>query len=406
MNSIYIGRQPIYTRDLSLFGYELLFRDSQANAAQIGDPDRATSQLILNALTEFGLSNIVDDKLAFINLTRNFTTGTFPIPGVQSQLVLEILENIELDNVVLDGVQSLKQQGYIIALDDFIFHPHLQALVQIADIIKLDVLTLSEQELHQHVSELRRYPVRLLAEKVESHKIFRQCLELGFDYFQGYFFCKPDTMRGKRTPANRVALLNLLAKLSNPDVGTCELEQLIAQDITLSYRLLRYLNSSQYAVEKSIDSIKHAIMLLGLNTIRSLSYLIVISTIEDKPFELFVTALIRAHMCECLATAFNDKSQQPAYFTVGLFSIIDAIMDQPLDSVLEQLPLREDISRAIRLQDGTMGKALQYAIAYEQGDWDKLEQTPIKADDMREIYLRAIMWSKEFTGALQHTHAA
>lgn len=406
MTSIFIGRQPIYNRDQSIFAYELLFRNSDVNAAQVDDPDRATSQLIVNALTEFGLSNIVDDKPAFINLTRNFTTGTFPIPGAQSRLVLEILENIELDNVVLDGIRRLKQEGYTIALDDFIFHPHLRPLVEIADIIKLDVLALSDQQLLDHVRELRRYPVQLLAEKVESHEIFQQCLNLGFDYFQGYFFCKPNIMQGKRTPANRLALLNLLTKLSHPDVGTTELEQLIAQDVTLSYRLLRYLNSSQYTIDKTINSIRHAIMLLGLNTVRSLSYLIVISTLEDKPFELFVTALIRAHMCECLAKVFDDKNQQPAYFTVGLLSVIDAIMDQPLDSVLDQLPLSEDVSLAIRLHEGKMGRALHYAIAYERGDWGELEQASVSNEAMREIYLQAIMWSKEFTGALKHMRAA
>jgi EAL and modified HD-GYP domain-containing signal transduction protein len=406
MNSIYIGRQPIYTRNQSVFAYELLFRDGKSNDAHIADPDRATSQLIVNALTEFGLNNIVDDKLAFINLTRNFTTGTFPLPGAQSQLVLEILEDIELDRQVLDGILRLKRQGYTIALDDFIFYPQLKPLVEIADIVKLDLLQLDQQNLHKHVQALRRYPIKLLAEKVETHQVHQHCMELGFDYFQGYFFCKPNIIHGKRTPANRPALLNLLTKLSSPDVGTAELEHLIAQDVTLSYRLLRYLNSPLYTLDKNIESIKHAIMLLGLNTVRSLCYLIVISTVEDKPFELFTTALIRAHMCECLAIVFGDKAQQAAYFTVGLFSAIDAMMDQPLAVVLEQLPLREDVTRAILKQEGKMGKALYCAIAYERGEWDALEQTCVGRDKFREIYLRALAWSREFSEALHFIRAA
>lgn len=406
MTSIYIGRQPIYARNQSVFAYELLFRDGESNAARIDDPDRATSQLIVNALTEIGLANIVGDKPAFINLTRNFTTGTFPIPGAHSQLVLEILEDIELDNLVLDGIRRLRQQGYTIALDDFIFYPHLKPLVKIADIVKLDVLQLDHDSLQRHVKELQGYPVKLLAEKVETHEVFRQCCELGFDYFQGYFFCKPNIIQGKRTPANRLALLNLLTKLSSPEISTGELEQLIAQDVTLSFRLLRYLNSSRYALGKTIDSIKHAIMLLGLNTVRSLCYLIVISTVEDKPFELFITALIRAHMCECLAVVFDDKAQQATYFTVGLFSVIDAIMDQPLDSVLAQLPLRKDVSHAIRRHEGKMGKALQYAIAYERGECENFQQADVSCDQMREIYLRAIMWCKEFSEALLQLRAA
>jgi EAL and modified HD-GYP domain-containing signal transduction protein len=406
MNSIYIGRQPIYHRNQSVYAYELLFRDGNANRANIDDPDRATSQLIVNALTEFGLRNIVDDKLAFINLTRNFTTGTFPIPGAQSQLVLEILEDIELDKQVLAGIVRLKHQGYTIALDDFIFYPHLKPLVQIADIVKLDVLQMDSASLHSHVKVLQRYQVKLLAEKVEDHAMFQQCLDLGIDYFQGYFFCKPNIIQGKRTPANRLALLNLLTKLSSPDVGTSELEKLIAQDVTLSFRLLRYLNSSQYSVGKTIDSIKHAIMLLGLNTVRSLCYLIVISTVEDKPFELFITALIRAHMCESLAGVFDDKAQQPTYFTVGLLSVIDAMMDQSLETVLTQLPLREDISRALLQHEGKMGKALHYATAYERGEWDKINSDDISSDQIGAIYLRAIAWCKEFTKSLEQANAA
>ena len=236
--------------------------------------------------------------------------------------------------------------------------------------------------------------------------MFQQCLDLGVDYFQGYFFCKPNVIEGKRTPANRLALLNLLTKLSSPDVGTTELEKLIAQDVTLSFRLLRYINSSQYSVGNTVDSIKHAIMLLGLNTVRSLCYLIVISTVEDKPFELFITALIRAHMCECLAAVFDDKAQQPAYFTVGLLSVIDAIMDQPMDKVLEQLPLREDIRLALLQQEGKMGKALHYAVSYEHGEWDEINPSDVSSDQIRAIYLRAIAWCKDFTDSMTQANAA
>ncbi len=406
MQGVFIGRQPIYDRNQNVFAYELLFRNSKKNFADIENPDQATSQLIVNALTEFGLSNIIGDKLGFINLTRNFINGSFPIPAEQNRLVLEMLEDIELDDSILQGIQRLKKDNYTIALDDFIFHPHLAPLVEIADIIKIDLMALNEQELKQHVEDLSKYPVKLLAEKVETHEEYQKCLDYGFEYFQGYFFCKPDVIAGKKTPANRLALLNLLSKISDPEADVEQIETLIMQDVTLSFRLLRYINSSHYAMDNEISSIKHAIMLLGIETVRSITYLIVVSSIEDKPFELFVTALIRAHMCELIASEVEQGDQAATYFMVGLFSVMDAIMDQPLDQVLAQLPLTMAISNALLKYEGQMGQALLASISYERGKWDELDFSIVDADKISAVYLQALTWCKNFLDTLDSLRAA
>lgn len=406
MGAVFVGRQPIYDRKQGVMAYELLFRNSEQNFAHIDNPDRATSELIVNTLTEFGLNNVVDDKLAFINLTRSFITGALPVPGGQDRLVLEILEDIELDQAVLDGIQRLKQQGYTIALDDFIFHPHLEPLVQIADIVKLDLLAFENGGLSDHVRQLKKYPVKLLAEKVETHEVYQQCVDLGFDYFQGYFFCKPNIIAGQRTPANRLALLNLLTKLSDTQATIDSLGDLISQDVTLSYRLLRYINSSNYSLNKSIDSVKHAMMLLGIETVRSLAYLIIVSSVEDKPFELFVTALIRARMCQSLAIELGEKKAAPVYFTVGLFSVIDAIMDKPMQEVLEQLPLSEDICAALLTHTGSMGEALHCALAYERGEWDEVEYKSVSDEQIRKVYIESLNWCREFMISLDSLRGA
>lgn len=406
MSAVYIGRQPIYDRKQGVIAYELLFRNSEQNFAQIDNPDKATSELMVNALTEFGLNNVVDDKLAFVNLTRSFITGALPMPGAHDRLVLEVLEDIELDDAVLNGILRLKQRGYTIALDDFIFHPHLEPLVQIADIVKLDLFALDNADLIGHVQRLKKYPLKLLAEKVETHAVYQQCVELGFDYFQGYFFCKPNIIVGQRTPANRLALLNLLGKLSDSEATVESLEDLISQDVTLSYRLLRYINSSNYSLGKTIDSVKHAIMLLGIETVRSLAYLIIVSSVEDKPFELFVTALIRAHMCELLAQELGDKNAAPIYFTVGLFSVIDAIMDKSMQEVLAQLPLSDEVCAALLEQRGRMGEALHCAIAYERGEWDEVKYQNISDQQIRDVYLKSLSWCRDFMGALDSLRAA
>jgi len=407
MEGVFVGRQPIYDRQQNVYAYELLFRNSEQNFAQIDDPDLATSELIVNALTEIGLNNIIDNKMGFINLTRNFVTGSLPIPGAEDRLVLEVLEDIELDDKVLDGIQKLKQQKYIIALDDFIFHPHLEPLVQIADIIKIDLMALSEEELEDHVNRLKKFPVKLLAEKVETAEEYQRCLEMGFEYFQGYYFAKPNIVSAKKTPANRMALINLLSKISNPETDIEEIEKLIASDVTLSFRLIRFINSSKYALDQNIDSIKHAIMLLGLETVRSISCLIMFTTIDDKPFELFVSALIRARMCELAALQLDEKAHAATYFTVGLFSVMDAIMDQPMQEVLEQLPLADSITNAILKYEGNMGQALQVSLAYQQGEWEILSSKDIlNCEQLRDNYLDAISWTKDFTEILDNPKAA
>ena len=409
MQGIFVGRQPIYDRQQNVYAYELLFRNSDQNNAHIQDPDRATSELILNALTDVGLDNIVGDKPGFINLTRNFVTGILPLPGAANHLVLEVLEDIELDAMVLNGIRKLKQQNFVIALDDFIFHPHLQPLVEIADIIKIDLLALDEQQLREHVTRLREFPPKLLAEKVETHEVYAQCIELGFDYFQGYFFARPNIVAGTRIPANRMALLHLLGKISDTRITIDELEQRISKDVSLSFRLLRYINSSQYGMEKKVDSIKHAIMLLGIETVRAITCLIVFSSIDDKPFELFVTALIRARMCELFAAQFGEAQLGANYFTVGLFSAIDAIMDQPIEQVLAKLPLSESVTRAIIHHEGRMGQALQASLAQEQGRWEELDlssENLIRADDLALIYLEALSWCRNFIESIETLHAA
>ena len=407
MSGVFIGRQPIYDRKQNVFAYELLFRNSEANFARIDNQDRATSELIINALTEFGLSNILGDKPGFINLTRNFITGSLPLPSEPNRLILEILEDIEIDQSILHGIHRLKQEQYRIALDDFIFQPHLRPLVEIADIIKIDLTALDGSQLEQHVTELSSYPVKLLAEKVETHEEYQRCIDLGFEYFQGYFLCKPNVMSSNRTPANRMALLKLLARISDPELELEQIEALIAQDVTLSYRLLRYINSSQYSVTKNITSIKHAVMLLGLQMVRSIACLIVMSSIDDKPQELFVTALIRANLCQLIAKELGYAQQSATFFTVGLFSVIDAIMDQPMETVLSQLPLDTEISNAILKHEGVMGQILRISIAHERGDWDTLaEEGIISIDYLNKIYAEALGWCQDFIDGLKSLRAA
>ncbi len=392
MNDIFIGRQPIYDRKLGVYAYELLFRTADMNRAAITDGDKATSDVIINTFLEIGLDNIVSNRLAFINLTRSFFVNEHSISLPKDRVVLELLEDIEADDEVVAGVKRLTDQGYTIALDDFIYHESLKPLVQLADIIKIDIMALDRDEVRDHVQALRKHPLRLVAEKVETQEEFDYCMELGFDYFQGYFFAQPKVIRGQRLPNNRLAILKLLSRLQDPDISPQQLEDLIAQDVAFSYRILRYVNSASFALPRTIESIQQAVIILGLKSIKSWTTLLAMSQVDNKPAELVITAMVRAKMAEELAKA--QKADRPdSFFTVGLFSALDALMDNTMEEILTQLPLADHISDALLHHKGTHGEVLSCVLAYERGQWDQIQPTRLNRSQIRDCYLTAVQWA-------------
>ena len=393
MSDIYIGRQPIYDRKLGVYAYELLFRAASDNSAKFTDGDQATSDVIVNTFLEIGLDNIVGDRLAFINLTRAFFVGEHTISLPRDRVVLELLEDIEADEEVVSSVKRLSEQGYSIALDDFIYHESLQPLVQLADIVKIDIMAMDRDEVREHVKALRQHPLRLVAEKVETQEEHDYCMDLGFDYFQGYFLAQPKVIQGRRLPNNRLAILKLLSRLQDPEITTKQLEELIAQDVAFSYRILRYVNSAAYAPPRKIESIHQAVVRLGLQTIRSWTALLAMSQVDNKPTELVVTAMIRGKMAEQMARAL-DAEQPDSFFTVGLFSALDALMDNSMEEILTQLPLADHIAQALLHKGGGLhGEVLNCVLAYERGEWENLGCSQLGTHRLRTCYLEAVQWA-------------
>lgn len=392
MLDIFVGRQPIYDRNLEVFAYELLFRAGMENQADFQDADRATSEVILNTFMSIGLDNIVGEKMAFINLTRSFVLGKYLLPLPHTRIGLEILEDIEVDTPLIESVRTLAAQGYIIVLDDFVYHDKLRALVDMADIIKIDILALGRERSREHVSLLRDYHTKLLAEKVETQEDFDFCKELHFDYFQGYFFCQPKVIKGQRIPTNRLATLQLLSKLQNPDTDVQELETLISQDVSMSYKLLRCINSSFYSLPRTVESIRQALIILGNQWLKTWASFILLSSIDDKPHELLQTALVRAKMCELLA-AETRKDNKETFFTVGLFSVLDALMDRPMDEVLNALPVSDDIRSALLHCEGPLGRTLYCVLMYERGAWDNIGNCGTSRERITQAYLEALSWA-------------
>lgn len=391
MSDVFVGRQPIYNQDLEVVAYELLFRSGGTNWADITDGEYATSQVVHDAFMEIGLESLVGPKRAFINLTRDFILQDYTAVFPADRVVLEVLEDIVVDAELIEAVRALSHQGYTIALDDFIFEEHLRPLIEIADIVKVDVLALDRSALRQNVARLSQYDVELLAEKVETRDDLACCRELGFDYFQGYFLCEPDIVTGQRSPANRLAVLRLLAKLQEAGTTTDELEAIIRQDVSLSYKLLRLVNADPN-LPHQIESIHQTLLHLGTKFIAAWGSLIMLADIGDKPHELMVTAMIRGKMCELLAEA-QQLPDRERFFTVGLFSVLDTLLDSPMTDIVASLPLTEDVKQALLTYEGVLGHTLRSVLAYERGHWADIVELGLDRWVVGEAYLQALIWS-------------
>lgn len=391
LQSIFVGRQPIYGRRLDLYAYELLYRGADVDFADFEEGDRATSQVLLNTFTEFGIERVVGPHLAFVNLTRGFLVGEYPLSVPRTQVVLEVLEDVEPDPEVIAGMRELRRRGFRIALDDFIYRPEFEPMLALADIVKLDILGLEEGELRERYEKLKPYGTKLLAEKIETREEFEFCRDLGFDYFQGYFLARPNTLSGTSVTPSRLNLLRLLAEIQDPDCNFDRVQEIVAQDVTLSYRLLRQINSALYAMPRRIDSIKETVCYLGIDAVKNVASLSLLSAFDNTPHELVKTAMLRARMCELLAKAARHPEPQ-RYFTAGLFSTLDAMMGVGMGQVLPRLSLTDELEEALVDHCGPIGEALATTLAYENGDWDHVGCFDLSRAQIKGAFLDAVEW--------------
>lgn len=397
--SILLARQPIFDRKLNIIAYELLFRSADAAVQHTMDGDQATSHVLLNAFTQLPIDEVVESKQAFVNFTRNLIIN--PPPIHQDHLVIEVLETVTYDNAVHEGLLSLKEKGYTIALDDFEYNESLIGLIELADIIKLDVLALDQNSLKEHLRLLEPYAVKLLAEKVETYEVFELCKDLGFDYFQGYFLAKPQLVSGTTASENKQAILKLIGTLQSKDVDIDEVINAISVDPILSFKLLRLLNSSVFNLSAEISSIRHAVSLLGLQKIKRWTTLLILSDSGDKPKALAIISLNRSRLCQLLGIDIvKDSEQSESFFTAGLMSTLDAFFNTKIENLLPTLSLAEEVEKAILQGEGMIGFALTTAKLCENADWDNIDwaalnQYGITPDKLEQHYLDSIRWTHE-----------
>lgn len=396
MNNSYLSRQPIFDHNHEVFAYEILYREHGFEAGDaVIDENQATSRVLLNAFVDIGLEKIVGNKKAFINISEDYILGKIPLPFSNDKLVLEIYADDEMSPDIIDGIVKLSDRGYKIAIDDFIYSHATESLLSHVDYVKIDLTVHSRDTIIEMLKKLELFKISVIAEKVETQTDVEFCHDNGFDFFQGFFLCEPGIIESQSLQPNRVATMKLLGLLQQSDVNVSELESIITQDVSLSFKILKSINSAFYGLPKRVESIHQALVYMGLKTIKQLATLLAISNLDDKPDELLNIALMRARMCELIASelGFQDKDSAS---TVGLLSSLDALMDRNMADLLAELPFTEEINNALLNQQGKLGRVLNCVIAYERGDWSKTTEMDIKPERLQNIYLQSIDWSIHF----------
>jgi c-di-GMP-related signal transduction protein len=397
MADVFVARQPILDRRLEVVGYELLFRGGAVgDQALVTHPDGATAMVVMNSFTEIGLEQIVGPHRAWLNVSREFVLQGLARTLPAERVMLELLEEQTIDDELVTALRELKQAGYRLALDDFEYNRHAEPLLELADVVKLDLLALGRDGISREIARLKRHGATLLGEKLETQDDYEYCAEAGCELFQGYFFCRPELVTSTRVDANRLALLEVLATLEDPAVELTALEHVITRDVALSYRLLRYINSAFFGLGQRVRSIGQALALLGIQNLRRWAALSVFASIDDKPAELTVTALIRARFCE-LAGERLPGADRGELFTLGLFSVIDALMNTPIERVLDKVPFSEEMRAALTTHDGDRGELLRCIAAVEAGRFDEAEAIVPEA---ARLYLEAVVWGNEASSPL------
>lgn len=396
---VFVARQPIFNKKKEVVAYELLYRKNYKNSfSPDTDGDHATSDVIVNGLVLIGLDNLVGEKKAFINFTERLLLEKMPMLLPKEQLVIEVLENIEPTDEIVDACRELKAKGYIIALDDFVFHPKYKPLIELADIIKVDFILTPENERKQMLKHITGKKIRLLAEKVETQKDYDQAIKLGFSYFQGYFFDKPVIMTGKDIQGLYGNYLQLIGKTYNEEAEFEELAGIIERDLSLSYKLLKYLNHSGQYLLSRITSIKHALMILGLDEVKKWIALILIRGIsDDKPDIVTRVCMTRARFCENMAELAGIRQRNTELFILGMFSMIDVLTNRLLEDILKELPISEDIKLTLLGRDSAFSNIYGLVVAYEKADWNQVNRiaAEMKLDISKipELYYEALNWA-------------
>jgi len=398
---IFLARQPILDRSQSIVAYELLFRSGQQNFAQIENELSATASVVISLFNDMGVQSVLGNERGFINVDSRFLMSDMIELLPPDKIVIELLETIEITPTILEQCRKLKQLGFSLALDDFtVMHEQYKLLLPIVDVIKVDLMHLSKDELTKTSRKLREYPAKLLAEKVETREQFEHCKQLGFHFFQGYYFAKPVTLTGKRAEPSIIALFKLLSLVSE-DASSEALEGAIKGDSNLTYNLLRLVNSVGSGASQKIGTLAQAINRVGRRPLQHWVQLLLYTNNDKGQISnpLMQLAATRAKMLEILCGCMNnpDTNMQERGFITGSFSLLDTLLSMPMADVMAKLSLHEDVQLALIERTGPLGQLLKLIESLEQGDFESVEATlntlpGLDATMLNEAQMAAIKW--------------
>lgn len=396
----YVARQAILDRDKELFGYELLFRNGKNNCYPDVEPDEATSKLLVENHLSLGIDEITDSNRAFINFYEDTLLYRFPTSLDPEITVIEILEYVPISEELLDACKSIKEQGYTIALDDHDFDPKWDVFLPYTDIIKIDVRDHSVDTIRTNIQKYIDAGTTLVAEKVETMEEFEIFSDMGFHLFQGYFFSKPEIVKTRKIPPSKLNLIQLIGASASKEMNFDDVNSIIERDVSLSYKLLRFINSPLNNKSNKIGSLHHALVYMGELELKKFISLMSLANMGDsKPSELMVLCLSRAKFCELIARFRREDENPPKGFLTGLFSMMDAVLDDRMESLVERLPLLPEIKTALTQRKGSLGWYLVLVELYEKGDWKKVnkiaERLKIPVETMDEFYTESVQWSNK-----------
>lgn len=399
----YVARQAILDDNEQLHAYELLFRDGMKNSFPTDVcPDQATSKILAENHLISGLDDVTGGKPAFINFFEDTLLNHFPTSLDPNNVVIEILEDVPISSALLSACRKFKKMGYSLALDDHDFDPKWDIFLPYIDMIKVDVRMFNLLQISRYVRRIDGSGVKLLAEKVETREEYEKLKLLGFQYFQGYFFAKPEIVQKKRLASNQLNLLELINESNQVEMNLEKVATVIERDVGLSYKLLRFINSPAYGAREKIGSLKHAVSYMGEGELKKFISLLALANLnEDKPDELLALSIIRARFCEQVANVKGERENPPMAFLTGMFSLVDAILDEPMETLISKLPLLDEIKVALNTGKGRLANYLSLVKYLELAEWESLEalakEVDIPLDQLHEYYMDAINWANDLT---------
>jgi len=393
----FMARQPIFDTGRKVFGYELLCRSGVENLFTHENVDQASTKVIADSYLLMGMETLTHGKKAFLNLSEEVLVEEYIRLFPKGNTVVEIHDSVTPGPEIVLACRNLKRAGYLLALDDYRYDSRSEDLLRLADIVKVDMLATPLQEAEDLARRLDSRNVRLLAEKVETEEMFRKIHRLGYDYFQGYFFSEPDMIAATDIPAYKLHYMEILREIHRPDLDFEQIEQVIKREPSLCYKLLRYINSVSFSWRSRVESIQRALILMGEKEIRKwASFVTLASMADDRPNELMVHTSLRARFCELLAPLAGMEDLSQELFLLGIFSTLDVILGRPFPEILAELPVQPEIRDALEGRGGPYQEILEYVLAYERGDWDRLDERSDRLSAAQEVipglYMEAADW--------------